>query len=252
MTLKKLFIIALFALPTYTYSQDTTFYDINDKKVESLSLARYYSISSTDSINLNRKVVRDFYLSGRIKTEKHITTILGTKENTDDNLNIDGKYREWYENGQLRKEVDYTNGKINKQACTYWKDGQLKTQSIYKNGKFKSSKNFDSTGKEVEFAVFDESPEFPGGEKALSEFISKNLQYPIDMQKSGIQGRVIVRFAVAKDGNVTDISIMKTSNIGFNDEAQRVVKSLPKWKAGIQNEEPVKVYFSAPIIFQLN
>lgn len=251
MTLKDLFIIALFVIPIYAYSQDTTYYDINDKKVESLKLARYYSISATDPTDSNRKIVRDFYLSGKIRTEKNFITILSMKADKEDDSKLDGKYREWYESGQLRADVDYTHGKINNQALTYWKNGQLKTQGIYKNGKFKSGKDFDSSGKVTELAVFDEAPEFPGGEKALLEFISKNLLYSVELQEKGIQGQVLVRFAVAKDGSITNIELIKSSNSGLNEEALRVVRSLPKWKAGIQNEELVKVYFTVPINFKL-
>ncbi len=97
-------------------------------------------------------------------------------------------------------------------------------------------------------------PVFPGGEDALFKYISKNLIYPKAAMASNIEGRVTVQFIVDQDGRVTDVTVkkgIKGDHDACNNEAVRVVKSLPKFIPGMQNGKPVRVFYSLPIIFKL-
>ena len=104
---------------------------------------------------------------------------------------------------------------------------------------------------EVVFDVVEQMPEFPGGPQALFEWLSKNITYPVIAQENGIQGRVIVRFAVDCDGSITDVKVMTSVNPALDKEAVRVVKSMPRWKPGKQNGKTVKVRSTVPVTFSL-
>lgn len=94
-------------------------------------------------------------------------------------------------------------------------------------------------------------PEFKGGDNALIRFISKNIQYPPQAQKQGIQGKVFVNFAIDKDGSVSDVLLMTGAHPLLNEEAQRIVNSMPKWVPGRQDGKKVRVHYTIPINFVL-
>lgn len=101
------------------------------------------------------------------------------------------------------------------------------------------------------FVVVEDMPEFPGGETALRSFINKNVNYPVIAAENGIQGKVYVRFVVDKDGSVTNAEIARGVDPSLDQEALRVVRTLPKWKPGKQRGKPVRVSYTVPINFQL-
>jgi protein TonB len=101
------------------------------------------------------------------------------------------------------------------------------------------------------YIFVEEPPEYPGGNKALLEFISKNLNYPSEALNNNIQGRVILKFVVKEDGSVGRIEVLKSVDPLIDKEAVRVIGMLPKLKPGKQNGVPVPVWFSVPVTFQL-
>lgn len=115
--------------------------------------------------------------------------------------------------------------------------------------------NLEETGMgEVEETIFvyaEHMPEPPGGINGLRSFISKNINYPVVAQENGIQGTVYLRFEVTKSGKVGKVEIQKGADPLLNDEAVRVIKTLPDFKPGSQNGKPVNVWFSIPVVFKL-
>ena len=108
--------------------------------------------------------------------------------------------------------------------------------------------------KEEETKVFDvveQMPSFPGGPSALFEYLSKNIKYPVVAEENGIQGRVIVTFVVERDGSITDVRVVKSVDPSLDKEAQRVVKSMPRWIPGKQNGSAVRVKYTVPVTFRL-
>ncbi|RZL23011.1 MAG: energy transducer TonB [Pedobacter sp.] len=98
----------------------------------------------------------------------------------------------------------------------------------------------------------EEFPEFPGGMAAWSKFIQKNLRYPYMAQETGLQGKVFVSFVIEKDGSVSDVSLVKGIGGGCDEEALRVIKKSPKWKAGKQNKTAVRVRYNMPINYTIS
>lgn len=106
--------------------------------------------------------------------------------------------------------------------------------------------------KEAEiFLVVEEQPTYPGGEEARLKFLRKNLKYPQLARESGIQGSVYLQFVVEPDGSISNIRIVRGIGGGCDEEAIRVVKLMPKWKAGKQRGKAVRVNFTMPIKFVL-
>jgi protein TonB len=101
------------------------------------------------------------------------------------------------------------------------------------------------------FVVVEEMPTFPGGEKALMEFIYANIVYPEIAKENNIQGRVILKFCVTYKGGVDQVQILKSVDPALDQEAIRVIKMLPAWKPGKQGGKPVNVWYNVPVTFQL-
>ena len=94
-------------------------------------------------------------------------------------------------------------------------------------------------------------PEFPGGSEALLNWIAKNIRYPEEALKQKAEGKVTVRFVVTSEGKIGNIDVIKSDNQIFNEEAMRVVSSMPNWKPGSQNGVKVDVYSTVPVEFKL-
>lgn len=95
-------------------------------------------------------------------------------------------------------------------------------------------------------------PEFKGGNKAMMEFLMMNMKYPESAAKAKQQGRAVVGFVVGKDGTINDVYIVKSTGYDVLDnEAMRVVKSMPAWEPGKQKGKPVNVKYFVPITFKL-
>lgn len=103
----------------------------------------------------------------------------------------------------------------------------------------------------VIFQVVENMPEFPGGMSALMQFLGKNIKYPVIAQENGVQGRVIVQFVVNKDGTIVDPVVVRSVDPYLDKEALRVVRTMPKWKPGMQRGKPVRVKYTVPVTFKL-
>ena len=102
------------------------------------------------------------------------------------------------------------------------------------------------------FGMVEEMPSFPGGEVKLVEYIAKNLNYPQEAIEKGIEGRVFVGFIIDVDGSVTDVKLLRGIGGGCDEEAIRVIKSLPKWRPAKQNGVFSRVSYQIPVNFKLD
>ena len=101
------------------------------------------------------------------------------------------------------------------------------------------------------FTIVEEMPSYPGGDVKLYEYLGKNIKYPQIARESGIQGRVFVNFVVEPDGSVSNVKVMRGIGGGCDEEAMRVIKSMPKWKPGKQRGKAVRVTYTIPVVFKL-
>ena len=101
------------------------------------------------------------------------------------------------------------------------------------------------------YQMVDVMPVYPGGDTALLRYIADSTHYPKDAKTQNIQGKVIVRFIVNAKGSVEDVSVLKGISPTLDAESVRVVKTLPKFTAGLLAGKSVPVWYMIPIQFSL-
>lgn len=101
------------------------------------------------------------------------------------------------------------------------------------------------------FTIVEDQPAPNGGMSAFYQFVQKKLKYPAQARRMGIEGKVFVQFVVDKEGNLTEVKAVKGIGAGCDLEAERVIRSAPKWKPGKQRGRAVKVRMILPITFKL-
>lgn len=126
-----------------------------------------------------------------------------------------------------------------------------KKEQNEKESKSKEEQNESESNKIFNGDDVDQQPSFPGGTNALNTFIASNLKYPVWAQEKGIQGRVVVKFIVEKDGSISNVEVDRSVSPSLDNEAMRVVKAMPKWIPGQINGKAVKVECSHPFVFRL-
>jgi len=95
-------------------------------------------------------------------------------------------------------------------------------------------------------------PEFPGSNKELAKYLTKNIKYPRNSNNSSTRGKVIVCFKVEEDGKISDVNIVEGVNKILNKEAKRVVENMPNWKPALLEGKPVSEILTIPIVFFRN
>ncbi|MEO6189050.1 MAG: energy transducer TonB [Saprospiraceae bacterium] len=101
------------------------------------------------------------------------------------------------------------------------------------------------------FKYVEQMPEFPDGAKAMYDYIHDKLKYPAIARENDIQGTVVVQFVVTSSGDITKVSVARGIGGGCDEEAIRVVRSMPNWRPGKHNGKSVPVSFTLPIKFKL-
>lgn len=101
------------------------------------------------------------------------------------------------------------------------------------------------------FRVVEELPQFPGGMTEFIKWLSKNLRYPYISQKNKVQGKVLAQFIVNADGSISDIRIVSSLDAYCDRETKRVLRLMPKWKAGVHNDKPCRTQVCVPVVFKM-
>jgi periplasmic protein TonB len=99
--------------------------------------------------------------------------------------------------------------------------------------------------------IVEDQPKFGKGMEDFYKYVSKNIEYPKQARRIGVEGKVFVQFVVDKDGSLSDIKVLKGIGAGCDEEAVRVLKESPKWNPGKQRGRPVRVRMSLPIFFKI-
>lgn len=101
------------------------------------------------------------------------------------------------------------------------------------------------------FTAVEQMPAFPGGDAELMKYLSSHINYPPMAMENNIQGRVIVQFVVTKTGKVGEVKVVRGVDRDLDNEAVRVVKSLPDFIPGRMNGQAVNVWYTLPVTFKL-
>lgn len=251
------------------HGQDTLYFDANNKRISSVDIAVSYKVCIPDTTHRDNVVEINYWKSGKIKSYKPLT--LKFKENTDKSIiesytagkislndtilkrNIEkiknGIYKEWYEDGQIRKEIEYKEGKYNGLYISYWENGQVKRKEDFGSKKYIEGKCFNPEGKEIEYTPMKQMPVFPGGELKLLSFLKQNIKYSEAMSKNKIKGTVLVQFIIKKDGSISNMKIIRGIHPDADLEAIRVISLMPKWIPSKQEDEPMNAGYTLSIRF---
>jgi len=101
------------------------------------------------------------------------------------------------------------------------------------------------------YDFLDQMPEFPGGFKALFDFMYVNLQYPSEAIKKEIEGVVYVKFIVDEYGNISNPVVVRSIGGGCDEEAVRIINLMPQWNPGAENGKPAAVWYTLPVKFTI-
>ena len=103
----------------------------------------------------------------------------------------------------------------------------------------------------LNFRIVEDLPKYPGGAVEFMKWLTRNLQYPATARARKTQGKVVAVFYVEKDGSVTGINVTQSLSPECDREALRVLRKMPKWEPGIQNDQPCRTKVCIPIVFKL-
>lgn len=107
--------------------------------------------------------------------------------------------------------------------------------------------NKSQHSEEYVYQSVEQMPQYPGGDAALMKYVKSQIQYPDSIKEEGM---VMVQFVVKKDGSIGETKVARKSHPAFNEEALRVVKTLPSFIPGMKKGEPVNVWYTLPISFK--
>ncbi len=251
-----------------SWSQDTTYvyFDGDWKKTKKKENASYlrkiYRLSS------NEWRVEDYFSNGGLQMEgsyakKNLKTEVGkfvyyyaNGQKEKENEFLDGEYHgecvNYYKDGGLDYKGRYLSGLAQGEWTYYFKSGEVSSVEKYKEGKMESFQFYDADGKALESTNYEVEPSFPGGQKAMTEFIQKNIVYPEKAVEMGVKGTVYVQFVVATDGSIELVNVSKSVHPLLDIEAMRVVKLMPTWLPGKLHNRPIKVRLTVPIQFSFS
>lgn len=187
----------------------------------------------------------------------------------------DGLYLGWYEDGRVHQRGDYSNGQRVGRWISVHRNGQKRSEGRYNAGRAVGEWHYyfdtgelsaiempDRQGKPLALAFFNkdgspymgrvqtrELPRFPGGNTALLSFVARNTNYPRNIRRKGITGSVYVSYTVGEDGRVSQVRVVQGLAPEADQEARRVVASIPAFEPGREYNLPTSMTFTIPIYF---
>ncbi|GAB3194955.1 protein TonB [Pontibacter aydingkolensis] len=184
-------------------------------------------------------------------TEWHRSGTLKTQQNYS-NGDLSGISQVWYESGKLCLSEKYVKGELQDTLIAYFETGTVRRREIYNKGEMVSGKVYNESGQEKAYFPRYQFPVFPGGEDAMLRHLSSNIKYPKATRKAKVQGLVVIVFDVDTNGNLGEHTVLKNLHPDADAEALRVIKTMPVWKPGLLEGEPVPVRYTLPIRFTIN
>ena len=251
------------------YAQDTTFFAKN-KKVNTLDSCERYRVVKWDT-------ARQLYSAKYYSYKSPLSIVESEKTYIDKGLTkLEGESKSYFPDGRIASKANYVNGETHGYSVSYYNNGNIfwevsylygmrdgSFRMYYPNGNIKRDENYsankwingkmyDSTGIEIPYCgEFEQQPQYPGGVQAFYKQLSKNIKFPKSLAKDRKfkGGKVFTTFIVDSDGSIKDVEIIKGLHPDCDEEALRVILSMPKWIPGFQDCKPVRVKYNVPISF---
>jgi len=205
--------------------------------------AKYYEITVMDPGDSLSGTIYKYSLTGGIKSEQHYSDVKKRK--------LAGPSTIYHANGKISAVYRNSANGYDGELKSYFKNGNLRRKDLFNDGKFISGNCYTESGADTTHYDYEVMPEFPGGETAMLNYIRSNVKYPALPREFGIQGRVYVQFIIDKKGSVTEAHIIRAVHPDLDKESLRVVNSMPDWKPGQLEGEPIDVIYNLPVTFLL-
>ena len=131
-------------------------------------------------------------------------------------------------------------------------DGEGTSDAVVPTAPAAAEKEESRPATDKGLVLVDELPEFPdGGQAGLMRYLTRHIRYPAFAQQRRLQGNVVCQFIVNEDGSISDVSVLQGVHPALDNEALRVLRSMPRWKPGRLRGKPVRVCCSLPVVFRL-
>jgi len=274
MTLTRPFLLLALPLLTLTvtvFSQDTTYFDYAHIRVSSREEAGYCRTRIVTDSGLqvtDYNLAGDTVTSGLYTTDSprvrqglykwygtfgfndrwfiyHSSTFSHDKEN--------GPETWYYRAGRMQITGNNKDGEHEGEWTAYYPSGKLAARAFYSKGKQTSVEFFLEDGTPNKTAtVFMRTAQYPGGPSAFLKFQNATLKYPRSAFRHEIQGTVVVRFKVTKEGKLDSIAVVHSVDKRLDEEALRVFRRSPDWEPAIVGGVPYVSYWQQPIVFKMD
>lgn len=256
-------VISIQAWPQEEMS-DTTWYD-GDWQRCSATHAEYYRVQR---MNDSGSTEEDHYCSGmlirsessHVDSSGNCVTMLRlfddscrvTRTVTYNGEWTDGPAAEYWENGRIRLQGNLRYDRREGTWMAYFPSGKLAGMAEFHEGKQTALRLYHEDGSlNRQDTIFSRHAEFPGGLVLYQQFLNNAYRYPDSAGFYGIQGTVVVAFKVLKNGKVADAYVIKSISKDLDDEALRVIRSMPDWKPAILAGVPYDSHERQPVVFRL-
>lgn len=135
----------------------------------------------------------------------------------------------------------------------YFEDGKMYFQEEWQAGKLIKGVSHDLKGDTYTYteAEYHTTPYFHGGMAELVKYLKKTMKYPKEAQRTGVEGKVSVRFTVDTEGNIKDVQLINSISY-LNEEALRIVQTMPQWKPALLRGQKIVSQYVLPITFKLH
>ncbi|GGG31469.1 hypothetical protein GCM10011378_05080 [Hymenobacter glacieicola] len=261
-----------------TIPDSATHYRIVDRKSDLLGTysMREYSLSGTLLLRGTLSSIDPPVRNGMLTWYHPSGSKAGQVHYKDDEA--DGLYIGWYDDGRVSQRGEYADGQRVGRWISVHRNGQKRSEGrynlgrpvgewhyYYDTGELSAIEMPDRQGKPLALAFFNkdgspymgkvrtrELPQFPGGEAALLNFVARNTTYPRNSRRKGITGSVYVSYTVGEDGRVGQVRVVQGLAPEADQEARRVVASLPAFEPGREYNLPTAMTFTIPIYFAPN
>ncbi len=228
-------------------AQDTTFYNNRHEKVAVAGDAEYYLLLKRVPSQPDIVLKKSYFINHQIRSEETFKFADAEMKS----VMPHGRNTHWFANGKVKIQEDYLEGKRQGDLLTYWENGNLKRSDKYENDEWVEGQCYDAEGKQIKYYPYAQDPSFPGGLRKMYQYLAGNLRYPPGASRTGTGGKVITSFLVAEDGSISDIRIEQASLKEINEEAIRVITTMPKWVPATIDGEKVAERYTLPITFQV-
>lgn len=241
--MKGLLTLLLICSGTYLYSQDTLFYNGNER-VATKESCTYFEVTQAGK-KKNTYTTRSYYKNGRKRS------VLPFFVNEAGFRVLEGKKTRWFENGKIQQLVHYKNNQLHGKVKSYYAKGKKKRRDVYRQGTLVKGQCWNPSGQKIAHRPYFVTAKYAGGDAERQKFLSNNLRYPNVARENEIQGKVKLNFVIEKDGSISTVKVEDSVHEALDREAQRVVMKMPKWEPATEDDEPVRCYFALPITFKL-